>query len=62
MMGEGFMKQEIDMLFYGKTKKIGKPADMKGAGSIITDPDGSYTGAPVGGDVFEKPVQDVDDL
>ena len=56
------MKQEIDMLFYGKTKKIGKPADMKGAGSIITDPDGSYTGAPVGGDVFEKPVQDVDDL
>ena len=27
---------------------------------IITDPFGSYTGNPI--DVFEKPIQDADDL
>lgn len=30
-----------------------------GAKGIVTDPDGSYTGRPVGGG---KPVQDADDL
>ena len=30
-----------------------------GKGSIISDPDGSYTGRPIGGG---QPVQDADDL
>ena len=58
------MKREINMLYNGKnkTKKIGEPADMKGEGSIITDPNGSYTGVPAIGEKYEPPIQDVDDL
>lgn len=45
-----------------KEKCPNRPCNMREDGSIITDPDGSYTGVPIGGDVEEKPIQDVDDL
>ena len=58
------MKREINMLYNGKNtnKKIGEPADMKGEGSIVTDPNGSYTGVPTVGGKYEQPIQDADDL
>ena len=45
-----------------KGKGTSAPADMSTDGSIITDPDGSYTGVPIGWEKGERPVQDVDDL
>ena len=45
-----------------KGKGISAPADMSTDGSIITDPNGSYTGVPIGWEKGERPVQDVDDL
>ena len=44
-----------------KVKCPNRPCNMGTDGSIITDPDGSYTGVPIDGGE-EKPVQDVDDL
>ena len=35
---------------------------MSEDGKIITDPNGSYTGVPIGWEHGEQPVQDVDDL
>ena len=45
-----------------KEKCTNRPCDMREEGGIITDPNGSYTGVPIGNDREEKPVQDVDDL
>ena len=45
-----------------KRKGPNRPCDMREDGSIVTDPNGSYTGVPIGDDREEKPVQDVDDL
>ena len=59
------MKREINMMKKTNTEKsshINAPANMKEEGSIITDPNGSYTGYVVNGDPFDKPIQDVDDL
>jgi hypothetical protein len=41
----------------GGTKKGGKRS-----GESETDPDGSYTGNPLGWGMYAQPVQDVDDL
>lgn len=59
------MKREINMRpipHKEKGKGISAPADMSTDGSIITDPNGSYTGVPIGWEKGERPVQDVDDL
>ena len=59
------MKREINMRrapLSDKGKRINIPADMSEDGKIITDPNGSYTGVPIGWEHGEQPVQDVDDL
>lgn len=57
------MKREINMRHIpNKEAPKNKPAEMKEEGSIITDPNGSYTGVPSSGDGLERPIQDVDDL
>ncbi len=59
------MKKEINMMHIperGADKKAGKNEKNKSeSNTIITDPNGSYTGVPVD-NALEKPVQDVDDL
>ena len=60
------MKREINMRPMPKNKIKGKgvsnPADMRNDGSIITDPNGSYTGVPIDCERGEMPIQDADDL
>ncbi len=58
------MKREVNMRHIPNKKNapLSEPSDMKEQGSIITDPNGSYTGVPLDGDVYDRPVQDVDDL
>ena len=41
-------------------KKPSEHPAQTGLANIITDPMGSYTGAPIG--IEEEPVQDADDL
>ncbi len=64
------MKKEVNMLRIKSNKSEQGSIDnteeknkttMQSDGRIITDPLGSWTGTPVG-DIFEPPVQDVDDL
>ena len=57
------MKREINIIknsYSDEQKSKNKPAHMQSDGRIATDPDGSWTGAPLNED--EVPVQDVDDL
>ena len=44
-----------------KEKCPNRPCNMREDGSIITDPNGSYTGVVLD-NKYDKPIQDVDDL
>lgn len=58
------MKREINMRQAPSKKShpTNNPADMKEQGSIITDPNGSYTGIVTDGSIYDRPIQDADDL
>ena len=59
------MKREVNMIYngYKNEKKQGTDLQKKRGEEerINTDPFGSWTGVPTD-DVYEKPIQDVDDL
>ncbi len=48
-----------------KTKSAGRASNCRGCKNNMEskeDPDGSYTGNPVGLGKYEQPIQDADDL
>ena len=63
------MRREINMCKIGETSKVDNNKTKKEAKAykqsreetIITDPNGSYTGINLDGK-YAKPIQDVDDL
>ena len=55
-------KNENKSKNFKRGQGTGNAANMTDGGSIIVDPNGSYTGVPIGSDPNEQPVQDVDDL
>ncbi len=61
MNGKGYFNKKYKPC-KNATDKICEIMELKKkeVGNIVTDPNGSYTGVPQ--DMYEVPVQDVDDL